>query len=48
MELDGFVGEGREGLAGGEDGDGAAEIAGEGLDLFQGGEGQGFLLADGG
>ena len=37
-EFDGLVGEGREGLFRAHDGDSAADVAGEGLDLFEGGQ----------
>jgi hypothetical protein len=48
VEFDGFVGEGREGLARGEDGDAAANVAGEGFDLLQGGEVEFLVAGDGG
>ncbi len=37
-EFDGLVGEGGEGLARAHDGDSAADVAGEGLDVFEGSE----------
>ena len=38
VEFEALIDEGGEGPAGGEDGDTAADVAGEGLDLLKGGE----------